>query len=145
MSEQIVARWLEVENYHNHIGKMAWASLSAGLAIQSDEVAAARVLAAEFTDQIDNLLAGYDALILPTTMDVAPLFSDFKDGEAVWTAMRTIPFNLSGHPALTVPIGFDRGMPLGMQIIGARGADARVLEIGAAFEAATDHLVLRPY
>jgi aspartyl-tRNA(Asn)/glutamyl-tRNA(Gln) amidotransferase subunit A len=145
LSEQIAARWLEVENDQNHIGKMAWSSLSAGLVIQSDEVAAARALAAEFTDQIDNLLAGYDALILPTTMDVAPLFSDFKEGEAVWTAMRTIPFNLSGHPALTVPIGFDRGMPLGMQIIGARGADARVLEIGAAFEAATDHLVLRPY
>ena len=143
--EQIAARRSEVEHHFDRIGKMAWASLGAGLSIKPEQVDEARSRATDFTDEIDALLAGCHALILPTTMDIAPSFADFKDGEAVWTAMRTIPFNLSGHPVLTVPIGFDKGLPLGMQIIGARGADAQVLQIGAAFEAATDHSTPRPY
>lgn len=145
LHEQIAARRTEVACDPDHVGRMAWASLGMGLSIPPEKVEAAYRQAAKFAEEIDTVLAGRDALILPTTMDIAPPFADFAEGVAVWTAMRTIPFNLSGHPALTVPIGFDRGLPLGMQIIGARGADARVLEIGAAFEAATDHSALRPY
>lgn len=145
MFEQIAARRAEVAGDDAHVGRMAWASLGTGLSIQPETVAAARNAAALFAARIDGILADHDALILPTTMDIAPLFSEFENGEPVWTAMRTIPFNLSGHPALTVPIGFHRGLPLGMQIVGAKGADARVLAIGAAFEAATDHAVVGPY
>ncbi|MCB2115805.1 MAG: amidase [Rhodobacteraceae bacterium] len=145
LHEQIAARRSEVAGDPDHVGQMAWASLAQGLSIRPDTVETARRAAVLFTEEIDAILADHDALILPTTMDIAPPFSAFASGVPVWTAMRTIPFNLSGHPALTVPIGFHRGLPLGMQIVGTKGADARVLQIGAAFEAATDHAVMRPY
>jgi amidase len=44
---------------------------------------------------------------------------------------------LSGHPALSLPMGRDAaGMPFGLQIIGPRGGDALVLRVAAAIEAA---------
>ncbi len=50
----------------------------------------------------------------------------------------TAPFNLSGQPALSVPCGFDRlGLPIGLQIAGRPFDEATVLQVGAAYEAAT--------
>ena len=145
LSEQVVSHWTELENDPANVGRMAYSSLKSGVGITGENVRAAREIATKFTNSIDAILAAHDVIILPTTMTTAPAFSDFDSGEPVWTAMRTIPFNLSGHPALTVPAGFHQSLPLGMQIVGARGADALVLKIGAAFEAATDHGALRPY
>jgi aspartyl-tRNA(Asn)/glutamyl-tRNA(Gln) amidotransferase subunit A len=49
----------------------------------------------------------------------------------------TYPFNLTGQPAITLPCGFAAGgMPVGLQIVGRRLADATVLRAAAAFEAA---------
>ena len=51
---------------------------------------------------------------------------------------------LVGHPALSLPVGRDaRGMPFGLQIVGARGADAQVLGVAAALERAWAHDPLR--
>jgi aspartyl-tRNA(Asn)/glutamyl-tRNA(Gln) amidotransferase subunit A len=47
----------------------------------------------------------------------------------------TYPWNLTGQPAATVPCGFTReGLPVGLQIVGRRFADATVLRAAAAFE-----------
>jgi len=49
----------------------------------------------------------------------------------------TIPFNLSWHPAATVRAGLSKaGLPVGLQIVGPRHADALVLAVSAAYEAA---------
>jgi len=145
LSEQIQSHWDDVGGDPTHVGNMAYASLKSGHDISEKDLSAAQKARIQFAAELDAILATQDALILPTTMTTAPPFSDFESGDPVWTAMRTIPFNLSGHPALTVPIGFHKGMPLGMQIVGAKGRDALVLQIGAAFEAATDHGAMRPY
>jgi aspartyl-tRNA(Asn)/glutamyl-tRNA(Gln) amidotransferase subunit A len=47
----------------------------------------------------------------------------------------TYPFNITGHPAASVPAGRDaRGMPVGLQIVGPRFDDARVLAVSAVYE-----------
>jgi aspartyl-tRNA(Asn)/glutamyl-tRNA(Gln) amidotransferase subunit A len=47
----------------------------------------------------------------------------------------TYPFNLTGNPAASIPCGWTAdGLPMGMQIIGRRFADAVVLQASAAFE-----------
>jgi aspartyl-tRNA(Asn)/glutamyl-tRNA(Gln) amidotransferase subunit A len=49
----------------------------------------------------------------------------------------TFPFNLTGQPAATVPVGMtSSGLPVGLQIVGRRFADRTVLAASAAFEAA---------
>ena len=57
----------------------------------------------------------------------------------------TYPFNLSGHPAATLPIGLtDLGLPAGLQIIGPRHHDARVLQTAYQYEQASPWCDRRP-
>jgi aspartyl-tRNA(Asn)/glutamyl-tRNA(Gln) amidotransferase subunit A len=49
----------------------------------------------------------------------------------------TMPFNLTGHPAISLPCGADRdGLPIGMQLVGRFREDAQLLQAAASFEAA---------
>ena len=51
----------------------------------------------------------------------------------------TLPFNVYGIPAISVPCGFTRsGLPIGLQISGPRLGEARVLALAHAYEQATD-------
>lgn len=144
LSEGYAAHGQMIEADPKVIGKMARASLRKGRKVTTHQLAAARAAITPFAADLDRLLAQHAALILPTTLAPAPPFSAFADGKAVWTAMRTIPFNMTGHPALSVPMGFADGLPMGLQIVGRQGDDATLLRIGAAFEAATDHAALQP-
>jgi amidase/aspartyl-tRNA(Asn)/glutamyl-tRNA(Gln) amidotransferase subunit A len=49
-----------------------------------------------------------------------------------WTL--TYPFNMTGHPAVSIPAGFVDGLPVGMQIVGQRFDDGRVLAAAGAVE-----------
>ena len=92
---------------------------------------------------VDRLLGAHEVIItvgaLTTALEAAPF-----EKEAVWTPMRTIGFNVSGHPALALPVGFHQGLPIGMQIVGRHHDEARVLQVGHAFEQATDFGLQRP-
>lgn len=93
-------------------------------------------------DAVQDHLADHDLLVTPTTT-VPPWPVDGTpeiDGEAVdpnhgW--ILTWPFNLTGHPAVSVPAGFADGLPVGLQIVGPHGGDADVLAAAAAFERAS--------
>jgi aspartyl-tRNA(Asn)/glutamyl-tRNA(Gln) amidotransferase subunit A len=61
-----------------------------------------------------------------------------------WTPF-TYPFNMTQQPAASVPCGFTRdGLPIGLQIIGARHDDGRVLAAAHAFQQITDWHLRRP-
>lgn len=124
-------------------GRRAFLSLAAGLAVTDGELATAKRAGARFRDQVDAVLNDHDAIVTVGALTPALLAAPFEK-EAVWTPMRTIGFNVSGHPVLALPIGFHQGLPMGMQIIGRHFDEARIVQIGAAFERATDHAVQRP-
>lgn len=84
----------------------------------------------------------FDLLLTPTTL--VPAFGlgirgpEMIDGVAVppikWTGM-TFPFNMTGQPAATVPIGLTtEGLPVGIQIVGRHLADLDVISAAAAIE-----------
>ena len=53
----------------------------------------------------------------------------------------TMPFNMTGHPAVSLPCGFGSdGLPIGLQLVGRFRADAELLRVSALFEASTDLL-----
>lgn len=124
-------------------GRRAFLSLAAGVAVSDEELARARGAGRLFKAEIDKLLLGQEALVTVGALTTALLAAPFEK-EAVWTPMRTIGFNLSGHPVLALPVGFDAGLPIGMQIVGRHYDEARIVQIGDAFERATDHAVQRP-
>lgn len=84
------------------------------------------------------------ALVLTPTLSAPPLRTGVdryaeiggrRVGPTGWFAF-TFPLNMTGYPAATVPCGWTRdGLPVGLQIIGPRFADALVLRAAAAFEA----------
>jgi amidase/aspartyl-tRNA(Asn)/glutamyl-tRNA(Gln) amidotransferase subunit A len=96
-------------------------------------------------DAIQNVLNDYDLLVTPTLACLSVENAD--DGNTKGPSQiggvevdpligwcLTYPVNFSGHPAASIPAGLARGLPVGMQIIGRRYADADVLAASAAFE-----------
>lgn len=130
---------------YDRYGRQARQSLAAGAGLTTEDVSRARSAQAKVTAEIDAILVTQDVILAPTTLAPAPPVAAFMGDETVWTAMRTLPFNLTGHPAISLPIGFSGGLPLGMQIIGRHRDEAMICRVGAAFEAATDHSAQRPY
>ena len=88
-----------------------------------------------------------DVIVCPTSPMTAPkLGSSLTDSMKMYLSdIFTVSVNLAGLPGLSVPCGFDRhGMPIGAQIIGAAGDDRTVLNMGYAFQKATDHHTRKP-
>jgi amidase len=50
------------------------------------------------------------------------------------TSQNTSPFNVTGHPAVTVPCGLVSGLPIGMMIVGRHFDDSTVLRVAHAYE-----------
>jgi aspartyl-tRNA(Asn)/glutamyl-tRNA(Gln) amidotransferase subunit A len=90
--------------------------------------------------EFDEAFAKYDALVTPTSPTVP-----FKIGEKVDDPLQmylsdvcTLPINIAGLPAISVPAGFADGLPIGMQIIGKPFGEETLLKIAHAFQQATD-------
>lgn len=102
--------------------------------------------------EVDAALRRLDALVLPTTPIPAPRTDEQRvtvDGvveDTRWWLIRcTRPFNLTGHPTLSVPCGLTAaGLPIGLQIVGRYFDEATLLRIGHAFEAVGPMRDLRP-
>jgi aspartyl-tRNA(Asn)/glutamyl-tRNA(Gln) amidotransferase subunit A len=125
-------------------GRKTFQSIVAGAAITEAEYQEAKRAGAAFRDAIDrDVFARFDALVTAGTLTPALPVALFGEG-SVWTPMRTIGFNISGHPALMLPMGFHDGLPLGMQIVGPHYGEARICQIGDAFERATDFSAQKP-
>lgn len=88
----------------------------------------------------DTIFQQYDALLLPAAPTTAPLLGEsLKDPLKMYLAdVFTVSANIAGLPALSVPAGFDeKGMPVGIQIIGPALADKKILNIGYRFQQET--------
>lgn len=133
----------DLREHPQDYGRRSFLSLAAGVAVTDAQLSAARHAGARFTAEVNRLFEQYDAIITVGALTTAVLAAPFEK-EAVWTPMRTIGFNVSGHPVLALPIGFHDGLPIGMQIIGRHHDEARVVQLGHAFEQATDHALQHP-
>lgn len=106
----------------------AWAAVRAG------SPASAKRLRAANDRTLDAFFARTPLLLTPVT----PNRPHGHDGPGdVYSTALTWAFNLSGHPAASLPAGFTPdGCPAGLQLVTARGADAELLGMACALEAA---------
>ncbi len=94
------------------------------------------------TAEVDSALSRADALLLPSTPLPAPRVTDQRvavDGVAddvrAWLTRCTRPFNLTGHPVLSIPCGLTGdGLPVGLSLVGRRFDESTLLRIGHAYE-----------
>ena len=99
----------------------------AALAVTLEDMAEAEEIRARFTAEVDTALEGLDALVLPTMPTVPPTLDQATDPRALIPLTLLVrPFNLSGHPAVTLPIRTADGLPAGLQLVARKGAEARL-------------------
>ena len=128
---------------------VAYAEASAGLsAVEYLKAVAARQA---LSDSLRRFFERFDLLLTPTlALPAFPLgmvgpkeVAGREVPHLGWTLC--YPFNYSGQPAISVPAGWSAaGLPIGLQIVGRRLEDARVLQAAAAFEAARPWADRRP-
>lgn len=114
----------------------------------------ARQLGERLRAQVDEALRDVDVLAAPTTPTVAPPISDapaIRSKDEAWLnvvagrSLYTNPFNITGHPALSVPCGFSgERLPAGLQVIGRHHREEDILRVAAAYQAVTAWHALRP-
>ncbi len=127
--------------------------LARGLALSAMDVHHASLIRTEWFRRAAETFKHYDALILPAAQvwpfEVEIPYPTEIAGVSMDTYHRWMqvvtPVSLLGLPCLSVPTGFgENGLPMGVQVFGPQGSDARVLSIGAAYHAATGWPQKRP-
>ena len=89
-------------------------------------------------DDFARAYEDFDVLLSPTSPCVAFPFGAKDDPLAMYlNDVATIPSNLAGHPAISVPFGSGRdGLPVGVQVLGPLLSEARLIAVSAVLEAA---------
>jgi amidase len=111
--------------------------------------AKAQNLARKVTAAYDAALARYDALLLPTTPIKATRLPapDAPRAEVLARGFEMIsncaPFDVSGHPALTMPCGLSDGLPAGLMLVGKQFDEMTLYRLASAWESGADGKSIR--
>ena len=105
------------------------AQIVAGSAMSATEYVAARRFQADLRLRVEALFQGVDVLLAPSVPFVAPfedpVIVDDQDSELLSSGFS----NVTGHPSVSLPCGWISGLPVGLQLTGPLGQDARLLSI----------------
>jgi len=150
-SRAFVVHWLSAlqrllqlfpEERHHEFDPSLLAGAKAGLRYTLQDVVNAQVMRRDLAIAWNLFFAKYDLLLSPTVavqpFEAGKNLPDGPDGKAnvMWSPY-TPQFNLTRHPAASVPCGLSRqGLPIGLQIASGHYKDALVLRAAAAYAAA---------
>jgi aspartyl-tRNA(Asn)/glutamyl-tRNA(Gln) amidotransferase subunit A len=137
--KDLLARPLDYARY-------TYQRMMVGATLSAADLTQAFRLRRELTTIVNtDILGRFDAIITANGLTPAPRFDEFPADVPPKMTLQTIPFNVTGNPALAIPTGFSKsGLPLGMQIVGRAFDEPMLLRIGAAYEAAAGWNTKRP-
>ena len=128
--------------------------LLAASLIPASVIPRARRLGERLGAQVDEALRTVDVLVSPATPSAAAPIAPtdrIASPDQAWTAavagrsLFTNPFNITGHPALSVPCGFTaEHLPVGLQLVGRYYREGDVLRVAAGYESITPWHSRRP-
>jgi len=107
---------------------------------------AAQKVRTKIKQELDKVLEGVDCLLTPTQPTVAWKIGE-KGQDLIKMYLEDIfvtGASLAGLPAISIPCGFDGGMPVGLQLIGKRFDEARLFRVGGAYQQATEWHLKKP-
>jgi len=136
----------KLEEWRDKINPRLVEMVERGMNVRAVDYAYAAQARKQFWVKIQPLFEEYDVLLTPTLSVPAFDINEYQVTEIAgvkgspaldWTPF-TYPFNFTGQPAASLPCGWtEAGLPVGLQIVGGRFADATVLKVAAAFEKAS--------
>lgn len=119
-----------------------------GRGLSALELGRAQLVRARVTGEIERLLAPIDLLLMPVMGVAAPslAFMAVRNPDTIAARLRyTAPFDMSGHPTLTLPGGRTAdGVPVGFQLVGHAFDEAGLLAAGHLYQTSTDWHLGRP-
>ena len=130
------------------VGPNVRANVEEGLRYSALDVTRAMKQQTAIYNHWQSFFERYDVIVSPAvTLSPRPwseLYPALIDGQATRTYFHWLAcayaVTLVGHPAISLPVGLDQsGMPFGLQIVGPRGGDAKVLAVAAALEKVLIH------
>lgn len=130
-----------------------WRSLQLARGYSAEQVFAARSVFDQAGRLLDEFFAGYDLILSPVTAAPPPLLGELSLDQpwerfvkaAVLASPFTALFNMSGHPAMSVPLHWNAaGLPIGVQFAAPFGGEARLLALAAQLEDAAPWRQRRP-
>ena len=121
----------------NDLEATTWRMVTTGRSITAVDLLAAQSRMIDHTADAGSWWERFDLLVTPTTANAPTLLGDYAKGyESGRGSAFTRPFNITGQPAVSVPLGWpDDGLPRGVQIIAPLGRDDVLVTVAAALEA----------
>lgn len=119
--------------------------LLAARAITSAQLLEAEAVRRSFRAAVDAALRDVDALATPTTPDEPVRLTDAANSAAALAMTRLVrPFNLSGHPALSLPLTSGGEVPMGLQLIGPMDGDGALCAVAAHVSDHSQYVLRHP-
>jgi len=119
-------------------GALARERLMAGAFVRAADYVNATRLRRKMADAFHALFSGIDVAVTASSMDPPCRVDDPQAVEYTYRRQARAPFNITGGPALSVPVGFSKaGLPLAMQIVGKPFSEALIYRVAHAYERAT--------
>jgi amidase len=131
-------------------GPMLAGLLDTGLALSGPDYQRILLARAGFTGQVDALMAEVDLLITPVMPFAGPSVARIatlrnEPGYRLRLSRYTAPFDMSGHPTITLPAGFTADdLPVAVQLVSGRLREDLLVRAGRVFQAITDWHARRP-
>jgi len=119
-------------------GSLTRSRIMTGAFVRAADYVNATRVRAKLAQSFHALFAEVDVIVTASAMDPACRIDDAQAIEFTYGRQARAPFNVTGSPALSVPVGFSKaGLPLGMQLVGAPFTEALVYRVAHAYEQAT--------
>ncbi|MFC0410162.1 amidase [Roseomonas elaeocarpi] len=120
-------------------GELLFLRLVVGAAISAADYVQAQRMRRELSMVVNNeALRQHDVLLTACALGPAPAFAQFPPDRAMTWPIQSMPFNVTGNPALSMPAGLSgTGLPLSAQIVGRPFDEATVLRVGRTVEKIT--------
>ena len=125
-------------------GRYAFSRIGLGAFLSAADYIEAVRQRRELCEDMAGVLGGVDAIISANATGPAPRIDAVGTHAMFERESYPAPFNVTGLPALSVPIGFENGLPLAFQIAAKPFDEAAVLRVGYAFEQASEFRLSRP-
>ncbi len=125
-----------IDDDHTLVHRAVLERVLQGKSVTDADYADALAAKEQWARNVEQSFESIDMFLLPTTPVVAPLIGNNpSEVEAVMNVTQfTFPWSFAGVPAMSIPCGMSEAMPVGMQLVGPRGADLAVCHIASLYE-----------